>query len=396
MPPYLDRRLYDILRLVDHHGPIGSIQLVELIQHHGYDIKDRTIRLALPELEDHGLTEKVPGQGRRLTERGRQELEHGDVNARLEHIRTRIATLSSRVTYDPFEDTGDVIASCVSSRKPTRRRRACNRRERPVPVSSSATTARSGSVAWRRPRVDVRVGHPRRNGRATACGHRRVRPRGIVRDAVRDGAASRVRKRHTRSTGNGGRLASARSLVAVGFGFGRGFRLGVGVFLSVRSALEIVHRRPAILERVVTRSQRLVPRSSEITVGCQHGFPVGRGRPRGQFARTDDHALSFELGAPFGAGSVGTGDPDLVRVGVSDRLVDAHRPTRQAVVVVVVAPVLAAELVFTVADDRVRHPVRRHCDQVRTRSRLGDRRRREPLVVTDLHAEPSERRLEDG
>lgn len=113
MPPDLDRRMYDLLRLVDHHGPIGSIQLVELMQLHGYDIKDRTIRLALSELDDLGLTEKVPGQGRRLTERGRRELEQGDVNARLERIRARIATLSSRVTYDPGEDAGDVIASCV-------------------------------------------------------------------------------------------------------------------------------------------------------------------------------------------------------------------------------------------------------------------------------------------
>ncbi|SFC42482.1 hypothetical protein SAMN05444422_10891 [Halobiforma haloterrestris] len=113
MPPDLDRRMYDILRLVDHHGPIGSIQLVELMQLHGYDIKDRTIRLALSELDELGLTEKVPGQGRRLTERGRRELEQGDVNARLERIRARIATLSSRVTYDPGEDGGDVIASCV-------------------------------------------------------------------------------------------------------------------------------------------------------------------------------------------------------------------------------------------------------------------------------------------
>ncbi|ELZ02965.1 ribonuclease R [Natrialba chahannaoensis JCM 10990] len=113
MAPELDRRTYDLLRLVDRHSPIGSIQLVELMQLHGYDIKDRTIRLTLSELDEIGLTEKVPGQGRRLTQRGRDELEQGDVSSRLEQIRARIAALTSRVSYDPLEDTGALVASAA-------------------------------------------------------------------------------------------------------------------------------------------------------------------------------------------------------------------------------------------------------------------------------------------
>ena len=111
MAPELERRTYDLLRLVDRHGPIGSIQLFELMQLHGYDIKDRTIRLRLSELDDLGLTEKVPGQGRQLTSKGRTELEKGDVNTRLEQLRARIATLTSRVSYDPIDDNGALVAS---------------------------------------------------------------------------------------------------------------------------------------------------------------------------------------------------------------------------------------------------------------------------------------------
>lgn len=107
----LDRRTYDLLRLVDRHGPIGSIQLVELMQLRGYDIKDRTIRLKLADLDDLGLTEKVPGKGRRLTSAGREELEQGDVRGRLEQVRAEIATLTSRVSYDPMEDAGVLVAS---------------------------------------------------------------------------------------------------------------------------------------------------------------------------------------------------------------------------------------------------------------------------------------------
>ncbi len=42
---------------------------------------------------------------------GRRELEQGHVSGRLEQIRARIAQLTSRVTYDPTEDAGVLIAS---------------------------------------------------------------------------------------------------------------------------------------------------------------------------------------------------------------------------------------------------------------------------------------------
>ncbi|WP_188877067.1 NrpR regulatory domain-containing protein [Halarchaeum nitratireducens] len=110
----LDRRTYDLLRLVRAEGPIGSIRLTDLMERHGYTIQGRTIRLTLADLDEAGLTEKVPGRGRRLTDRGRRELERGDVTGRLEQVRERIATLTDRVTYDPIEDVGTVVTSAVT------------------------------------------------------------------------------------------------------------------------------------------------------------------------------------------------------------------------------------------------------------------------------------------
>lgn len=112
MTPDLDERTYDLLRLIRTHEPIGSIRLVELMQRHGYDIEDRTIRLVLSDLDEYGLTEKVPGMGRRLTARGHEAFETGNVTARLEEVRARIATLTSKVTYDPVEDIGELVAAC--------------------------------------------------------------------------------------------------------------------------------------------------------------------------------------------------------------------------------------------------------------------------------------------
>lgn len=114
MPADLDRRTYDLLRLIRANEPIGSIRLVDQMQRRGYSIKGRTIRLLLSELDEAGLTEKVPGKGRRLTPEGRAELDRGDVGGRLYQIRERIATLTSQVTYDPYERSGELVACTVT------------------------------------------------------------------------------------------------------------------------------------------------------------------------------------------------------------------------------------------------------------------------------------------
>lgn len=108
-----DRRTYDLLRLIGDNQPIGSIRLVDLMQRRGYEIKGRTIRLLLSDLDDAGLTAKVPGKGRRLTEAGRAELGRGDISGRTQQVRERIATLTSQVTFDPFEGVGEIVASQV-------------------------------------------------------------------------------------------------------------------------------------------------------------------------------------------------------------------------------------------------------------------------------------------
>lgn len=109
----LDRRTYDLLRLIRDNEPIGSIRLVDLMQQRGYGIKGRTIRLMLSELDDASLTAKVPGKGRRLTPQGRAELGRGDIGSRLENVRERIATLTSQVTYDPAEGVGELVTCTV-------------------------------------------------------------------------------------------------------------------------------------------------------------------------------------------------------------------------------------------------------------------------------------------
>ncbi|TYT63602.1 NrpR regulatory domain-containing protein [Natrialba swarupiae] len=109
-----DRRTYDVLRLLAEHEPIGSVRLTDHLRERGYSITERAVRLTLADLDDAGLTEKVGGKGRRLTANGRAELERGGVRGRVEQVREKLADMTSRVTYDPSTDTGDVIAGTVT------------------------------------------------------------------------------------------------------------------------------------------------------------------------------------------------------------------------------------------------------------------------------------------
>ncbi len=108
-----DQRTYDVLRLLAEHEPVGSVHLTEHLRERGYSLTERTVRLTLADLDDAGLTEKAGGKGRVLTDAGRAELERGGVRGRVEHVRERLADLTSRVTYDPREDAGDVVVGTV-------------------------------------------------------------------------------------------------------------------------------------------------------------------------------------------------------------------------------------------------------------------------------------------
>lgn len=108
------RRTYDILRLLAEHEPIGSVHLTEHLRERGYTVTERTVRNTLADLDAEGLTEKVGGKGRRLTDAGHDELERGGLSGRIERVSDRIADLTGRVTYDPETDSGDLVVGTVT------------------------------------------------------------------------------------------------------------------------------------------------------------------------------------------------------------------------------------------------------------------------------------------
>ena len=103
-----------------------------------------------------------------------------------------------------------------------------------------------------------------------------------------------------------------------------------------------------------------------------------RRRPRDRHpVGIHDHALALERDAAFGARPIRTREEQPILVRVGDRLVDPHGPAGG-----------------TGPFDGSRDPVRRDRNEVDARAGLGDRQFREPEVVADLDADPTERRVD--
>jgi repressor of nif and glnA expression len=93
-------------------GPAGAARIAERLPALGVRLQPRTIRLYLTELDREGFTAlSSRRRGRVLTERGRAELEHSDVVAKVGFVRGRIDTLGYRMTFRGEGETGTVIAN---------------------------------------------------------------------------------------------------------------------------------------------------------------------------------------------------------------------------------------------------------------------------------------------
>jgi repressor of nif and glnA expression len=108
-----DKARAAVLRaLSELDGPAGAARIAERLPGMGVRLQPRTIRLYLTELDRDGLTElNSRRKGRVITERGRAELEHSDVVAKVGFVRGRIDTLGYRMTFRGESGAGTVIAN---------------------------------------------------------------------------------------------------------------------------------------------------------------------------------------------------------------------------------------------------------------------------------------------
>lgn len=99
-----------ILKVLDKHSNIiGSGEISKALRLHGINLTERTVRYHLRILDERGYTEVYGKEGRKITQRGRDELRCSYVSEKVGFVINRIETLSYLTTFNVESLDGDVI-----------------------------------------------------------------------------------------------------------------------------------------------------------------------------------------------------------------------------------------------------------------------------------------------
>ena len=107
-----------ILRaLQDFDGSAGAERLAKRLEQEGLDIQPRTVRSYLLELELLGLVSKVSRRrGRKLTDRGVEEMAQSSIMDKVGFVSSKIDTLGYRMTFRNNKGKGSIIANVTMMR----------------------------------------------------------------------------------------------------------------------------------------------------------------------------------------------------------------------------------------------------------------------------------------
>lgn len=101
--------------LQDMDGPAGAARITERILAEGMDLRPRTIRFYLLQLDREGLTRLINRRlGRELTPRGRDELAHANIIEKVGFIAAKIDALGYRMTFRNSEGRGTIITNVAT------------------------------------------------------------------------------------------------------------------------------------------------------------------------------------------------------------------------------------------------------------------------------------------
>lgn len=108
----IERKRLAILGVLKEAGhPLGSRQITERLNAHGYDMSERTVRFHLLAMDKEGLTRYVEKHGRRLTTKGFQETINARVHERVGFLSVKIDQLSYEMDFDLSRRSGSVIVN---------------------------------------------------------------------------------------------------------------------------------------------------------------------------------------------------------------------------------------------------------------------------------------------
>ncbi len=104
------RQLHAILQVLsNNNGPIGSERISEVLRLSGIELTDRAIRDYLILTDRMGWTENMGRKGRKITNRGREELETELVVDKVGFVSSKVEELAFRMDFDLTKKQGKII-----------------------------------------------------------------------------------------------------------------------------------------------------------------------------------------------------------------------------------------------------------------------------------------------
>jgi repressor of nif and glnA expression len=103
--------MLSILKVLDKSPETitGSREISKRLTEYGVDLTERTVRYHLRILDERGYTEVYGKEGRKITEKGKEELKHAHVSEKVGFVISKIETLSYLTTLDLETMDGKII-----------------------------------------------------------------------------------------------------------------------------------------------------------------------------------------------------------------------------------------------------------------------------------------------
>ncbi|MCX8030402.1 MAG: NrpR regulatory domain-containing protein [Thermodesulfovibrionales bacterium] len=106
----MNKTMISILKVLEKHDDIlGSKEISEELKFYGIDLTERTVRYHLKTLDEKGYTEICGRKGRKITDKGRDELKFSFVSSKVGFVISKIEALAYLTTLNLNSLEGDVI-----------------------------------------------------------------------------------------------------------------------------------------------------------------------------------------------------------------------------------------------------------------------------------------------
>lgn len=107
----MSKTVHSILKVLEQSQSdiVGSREISRQLKQHGIELTERTVRYHLKIMDERGLTKVYGKEGRRITDRGREELSQALVSDRIGFIISKIDALSYQSSFDIDNNRGEVV-----------------------------------------------------------------------------------------------------------------------------------------------------------------------------------------------------------------------------------------------------------------------------------------------